>query len=76
MQLGAFGFTHTVLELKSSQMGVDGNKIMNWHLNDISKLPEKEKKIVVNALPWNVDFASGVDDGLVLQGACYTAAVQ
>ena len=26
---------------------------MNWHLNDVSKLPEMEK-IVVNALPQNV----------------------
>ena len=56
-------------------MGVGGNKIMNWQLNDVSKLPEMEK-IVVNALPWNVDFARGADDGLVLQGACYTAAPQ
>ena len=46
---------------------------MIWHLHDVSKLPEMEK-IVVNALPENVDFARGVDDGLVLQWACYTAA--
>ena len=31
-------------------MGVGGNKIMNWHFNDVSKLPEMEKN-VVNALP-------------------------
>ena len=46
---------------------------MNWHFNDVSKVPEMEK-IVVNALPQNVDFAREVDDGLVLQWTCYTAA--
>ena len=27
-------------------MGVGVNKIMNWHLNDVSKLPEMENKLL------------------------------